>query len=170
MSDAKSQLFTKAEALLNRQEARLLREIDVEMRASHDELDPETRVPGDAAPDDQAVRDAVIDLNLAGVERQVHELRLIEAARSRLRDGTFGKCRKCSHPIAASRLMAFPHAELCVQCQQRAESPHRVSIDASSSAAGHDAAGRVKQSRSERRIGRPRAEVDHKMRATRKMP
>lgn len=170
MSDAKSQMLRKVEALLNERQSMLLREIDVEMRASHDELDPETRVPGDAAPDDQAVQDAVIDLNLASIERQVHELRLIEAARSRLRDGTFGKCRTCSHPIAASRLMAAPHAELCVQCQQRAENSRRVSVDHALSVAQHDAAGHANQTRVEKLFRKRGAEVDHKTRAARKMP
>lgn len=48
-------------------------------------------------------------------------LRQIEAARDRLRDGTFGICLRCEEGIAPNRLRAIPSAAYCVSCQAHAE-------------------------------------------------
>ncbi len=53
-----------------------------------------------------------------------HELRLlreIEAARERLRAGTYGICTRCEEEIAPKRLQAIPWAACCVSCQAAAE-------------------------------------------------
>lgn len=48
-------------------------------------------------------------------------LRQVEAARDRLRDGTFGICLRCEEGIAPKRLRAIPWAAYCVSCQAKAE-------------------------------------------------
>ena len=48
-------------------------------------------------------------------------LRQVEAARDRLRDGTFGICQRCEEEIAPKRLRAIPWAAYCVSCQAKAE-------------------------------------------------
>jgi DnaK suppressor protein len=48
-------------------------------------------------------------------------LRQIEAARRRLRDGTYGICLHCGEAIAPKRIRAVPWAELCLSCQAMAE-------------------------------------------------
>lgn len=48
-------------------------------------------------------------------------LRLVEAARDRIRDGTFGVCLGCGAEIAMKRLQAIPWAALCVSCQEEEE-------------------------------------------------
>jgi DnaK suppressor protein len=45
----------------------------------------------------------------------------IQSALERIESGTFGICTSCGKPIAPGRLMALPHAELCVSCQSRHE-------------------------------------------------
>jgi len=45
----------------------------------------------------------------------------INQALARLDNGTYGKCLKCGAEILPERLLAIPYAELCVNCQTRAE-------------------------------------------------
>jgi RNA polymerase-binding transcription factor len=55
------------------------------------------------------------------LEQDFRLLRQVEAALERLRDGTFGICRRCEEEIAPKRLQAIPWATYCVSCQERAE-------------------------------------------------
>ena len=55
------------------------------------------------------------------LEQDFRLLREVEAARGRLRDGTFGICRRCEDEIAPKRLRAIPWAAYCVSCQEKAE-------------------------------------------------
>ena len=45
----------------------------------------------------------------------------VEAALQRLMDGSYGECAHCGKDISAARLEAFPHAELCITCQELQE-------------------------------------------------
>jgi len=77
------------------------------------------REPADVG--DQSVGDALADLNLAIVDRHVREMRAIDTARERMRDGTFGICTNCGQDIEYERLLAYPIAERCVVCQDQYE-------------------------------------------------
>jgi RNA polymerase-binding transcription factor len=55
------------------------------------------------------------------VDRHLRELDEIEAARERMKAGTFGRCPDCGGPIAAARLQARPAALRCTDCQARHE-------------------------------------------------
>jgi DnaK suppressor protein len=55
------------------------------------------------------------------LEQDFRLLREVEAALGRLRDGTFGICRRCDEEIAPKRLQAIPWAAYCVSCQEKAE-------------------------------------------------
>jgi DnaK suppressor protein len=59
--------------------------------------------------------------NRAGV------LARVLAALARLDDDPagFGNCAECEEPIAAKRLELMPYVELCVECQQAKDGPHR---------------------------------------------
>jgi uncharacterized protein (DUF302 family) len=72
-----------------------------------------------------AVADLLVDVDLAEVDRDVAELRDVEAALARLADGTFGTCTDCGAAIALERLERVPEAARCVPCQQRAENRDR---------------------------------------------
>jgi DnaK suppressor protein len=41
----------------------------------------------------------------------------MQAARERLRDGTYGWCVGCTAPLAIERLRAVPHVAMCDRCQ-----------------------------------------------------
>ena len=80
------------------------------------------RVPADIG--DESVADALADLNLALIDRQIHELREIEAARSRIKGVGFGSCVDCGGDVGFERLLALPVAERCLRCQNQREKTH----------------------------------------------
>lgn len=44
------------------------------------------------------------------------EIRMIQAALARLREGTFGTCVACGEPISSERLDILPHTPRCKDC------------------------------------------------------
>jgi RNA polymerase-binding transcription factor len=50
-----------------------------------------------------------------------HELRMIETALERMREGTFGICDACGKQIQPRRLQALPWTQYCLGCQERME-------------------------------------------------
>ncbi|URN04152.1 TraR/DksA family transcriptional regulator [Actinomadura madurae] len=46
-------------------------------------------------------------------------LREIDAALTRLADGTYGRCEDCGGTVPEGRLEIIPYARRCVGCQQR---------------------------------------------------
>jgi RNA polymerase-binding protein DksA len=77
------------------------------------------REPGDSG--DVSLADAVADLNILRADRQIHELRDIDSAFARMKAGDFGICVDCEANIPAKRLLAYPTAKRCMNCQERRE-------------------------------------------------
>ena len=51
------------------------------------------------------------------IERSdIREIRQIQAALTRIADGTYGICTRCGQPIEPRRLKALPTAAVCVSC------------------------------------------------------
>lgn len=73
-----------------------------------------------AAPDpgDESVATLIADLGHADMERDLSELRALEAARARFADGSYGVCAECGGDIGVERLRANPAAVRCVDCQR----------------------------------------------------
>ena len=73
-----------------------------------------------AAPDpgDESVATLIADLGHADMERDLSELRALEAARARLAHGSYGVCAECGGDIGVERLRANPAAVRCVHCQR----------------------------------------------------
>lgn len=73
-----------------------------------------------AAPDpgDESVATLIADLGHADMERDLSELRALEAARARLAGGSYGVCAECGGDIGVERLRANPAAVRCVHCQR----------------------------------------------------
>jgi DnaK suppressor protein len=55
-------------------------------------------------------------------ENADHLLVEIEAALSRIDDGTYGLCANCGNPISPERLEAVPYATLCIDDKRALES------------------------------------------------
>jgi RNA polymerase-binding protein DksA len=68
-------------------------------------------------PGDESVATLIADLEHADVGRDLAELRGLEAARTRLADGSYGICADCGGDISFERLRANPSALRCIDCQ-----------------------------------------------------
>ena len=108
------------ENLRDRQKA-LLEEVrdKFDQRDNQHLIDLMGREPGDSG--DISMADAVADLNILRADRQVHELRDIDTAFARMKEGNFGICVDCGANIPVPRLQAYPTAKRCTACQERHE-------------------------------------------------
>ena len=79
-----------------------------------------------AAPDpgDESVASLISDLDQAEATRDLSELRMLDAARQRIAEGSYGTCIECGQDIGFARLRANPGAERCIQCQTQFEKTH----------------------------------------------
>ena len=67
---------------------------------------------------DEALADLLADLDNAEVGRDLREIRALDAALSRLHDGSYGVCVDCGGDIGLERLRAYPTAMRCIKCQE----------------------------------------------------
>ena len=74
--------------------------------------------------EDESFADLMVDVSLAEIDRDLEELRTIEAAQLRMADGSYGTCGVCERPIDIRRLEATPHAPRCIDCQTLYERTH----------------------------------------------
>ncbi len=73
---------------------------------------------------DESVANMLADLGAAIIDRHVHELREVEAARGRLATGTYGVCSDCGYGIEWERLTAYPTTTRCARCAGKHEKTH----------------------------------------------
>lgn len=74
--------------------------------------------------EDESFADLMVDVSLAEIDRDLEELRAIDAALLRMADGTYGSCDVCSRPIEYKRLEAAPEVARCIDCQTLYERTH----------------------------------------------
>lgn len=114
-----SQLDHLAQLLKERE--RVLRD---EIRAH---LLPEQRAPhvdlAGAVHDDgdEATANLLVDLDLAAVQRDLQELRDVQAAEARMTAGNYGVCMHCGVDVPYPRLVARPEARRCLACESERE-------------------------------------------------
>jgi RNA polymerase-binding transcription factor DksA len=104
------------EATLRRRFAALLEEVRQDLLKADDDR---SAMLADRVRDvgDESMADLIVDLDLADTDRDLQELKDVEAALTRLRLGTYGTCVHCGGPIRPERLAAFPTAKRCQPCQ-----------------------------------------------------
>lgn len=68
--------------------------------------------------EDESVADLIVDLDLADTDRDLEELREVQAALVRIKEGFYGVCGRCGGPIPLERLTACPTATRCEPCQR----------------------------------------------------
>ena len=68
---------------------------------------------------DQSVAALMADLSQADLNRDLDEVRALEAALERIKQGRYGTCEDCGGDVGLERLRAFPGASRCLPCQQR---------------------------------------------------
>jgi RNA polymerase-binding protein DksA len=74
--------------------------------------------------EDESFADLMVDVNLAEIDRDLEELRAIEASIMRIADGGYGRCERCGQTIDLDRLKATPFATRCFDCQSVYERTH----------------------------------------------
>ncbi len=106
--------------ILKQRYLELRKEISEELLRSDDEryIELAGRVHD---PEEEAVADLLVDLNLADIDRHIQEIRQIDAALIRIAKGDYGICIDCEQPIGIERLKANPATERCLQCQLKHE-------------------------------------------------
>jgi RNA polymerase-binding protein DksA len=114
------QQLSQLAALLSQRQRALLEDVRDELERSGEQhyIDLAGRVTDSG---DVAVADVLADLDAAIIDRQVNELRDIDAARARMRGGTYGVCIDCAQEVGFERLTAYPTAKRCIVCQTRRE-------------------------------------------------
>jgi DnaK suppressor protein len=70
---------------------------------------------------DHAVAQLLVETGNAELQRDWQELRDVDGALERIRQGTYATCTTCGTDIPAERLAAYPTAKRCVSCQTRHE-------------------------------------------------
>jgi DnaK suppressor protein len=73
---------------------------------------------------DEAMVTLMAELDRAEANRDVTELRALEAARQRLVEGSYGTCADCGGEIGFERLQVNPAAVRCIRCQTAYEKTH----------------------------------------------
>ena len=61
------------------------------------------------------------DVDTALVDRQINEMRELEMSRKYLSELEFGDCIDCGNEIGFERLLVYPSAQRCIECQSRYE-------------------------------------------------
>ena len=74
--------------------------------------------------EDESFADLIVDVGLAEIDRDLDELRAIDAALVRVADGSYGVCEACDKPIDIRRLNLTPQALRCIDCQTIFERTH----------------------------------------------
>jgi RNA polymerase-binding protein DksA len=107
---------TVLEGVLRQRLADLMEEIRQDLLKSDDDR---AAMLADRVRDvgDESMADLIVDLDLADTDRDLQELKDVEAALMRMRLGTYGTCMHCGGPIRVERLAAYPTAERCQPCQ-----------------------------------------------------
>ena len=70
---------------------------------------------------DAALDSSYNELSSQLAEVESRELRHVEQALERIREGEYGVCERCSLKIPVARLNALPYATSCIECQREME-------------------------------------------------
>jgi RNA polymerase-binding transcription factor DksA len=111
---------TRASARLERRRTELEQEIRAKLAAAR-ELTGSESIDQLIEGGDYASADLIAALDIAEVQRDIAELREVNAARKRIAEGEYGLCIECGADIPVARLEAYPTAVRCTACQEAAE-------------------------------------------------
>ena len=90
----------------------LQEEVQNELAHTNDIRDPELVEYLNDTPD---------DIDTALIDRQINEMRELEMSLEYLSELEFGDCIDCGNEIGFERLLAYPSAQRCIQCQSKYE-------------------------------------------------
>ncbi|HEY0845186.1 MAG TPA: TraR/DksA family transcriptional regulator [Noviherbaspirillum sp.] len=121
MSNLSAARIAELKEMLDARYEQLRAELHREVNEKDDFVDVATEIPD---PGDSSFANLEIDLDNAAVTRDIVELRAIEAARTRIENGTYGTCVTCETEIPYARLQVQPTADRCAPCQEMHEKTH----------------------------------------------
>ena len=121
MAHFSEQQLAHLKQLLDTREQDLRADLRREAAQKDDYVDVATEAPD---PGDSSFANLTVHLGNAAVNRDITELRAIEAERQRLEHGVYGECVDCETPIPYGRLEVQPTAERCAPCQDMYEKTH----------------------------------------------
>ena len=116
---------TRASTRLERRRTELEQEIRAKLAAAR-ELTGSEVIDQLIEGGDYASADLIAALDIAEVQRDIAELREVNAARKRSADGQYGVCIECGEDIPPARLEAYPTAMRCTVCQSAIETRSRA--------------------------------------------
>tara|TARA_B100000959_G_C14426113_1_gene396575 strand:+ start:21 stop:485 length:465 start_codon:yes stop_codon:yes gene_type:complete len=108
-------IMEEIKRLLLEEKAALLSEIQ-EKTGNKNEINNDI---GDAI--DSSVEEQERELDLLLQDRELARLEGIEIALKRMASDDFGYCDECGEAISKKRLLAFPLARMCINCQSNEE-------------------------------------------------
>jgi DnaK suppressor protein len=79
------------------------------------------RIHQAADPIDMTQQAAERELAVHRLDRESTRAQRVRLAIERLNGGSYGICLQCEEEIAPKRLNAIPWAELCIECQEKAD-------------------------------------------------
>jgi DnaK suppressor protein len=100
---------------------RQILELQLKETSSGREISDSIRIQRLADPVDMTQEAAARDLAVQIIDRESALIRRLRSAIERIDDGSYGVCLQCEEEIAPKRLKALPWAELCIDCQERAD-------------------------------------------------
>jgi DnaK suppressor protein len=115
-SNVHEQILLQFRCGLRNQQRELQRSIEQAEKDLCSLVDPGPLDPIDACTDN-LLKESLCDRS----SENRGQLRLVEAALERIRDGSFGTCAACEGAISLKRLQVLPWARLCIQCQGQLE-------------------------------------------------
>ena len=78
---------------------------------------------------DEVQRSTERELAIRNLDRESRLLRNVQAALSRIGDGSFGVCMHCEQEISPKRLAAVPWTPFCIRCQEAADRHEREPME-----------------------------------------
>jgi len=83
------------------------------------EKDRENFIVGDSV--DEAEASFEVDFDLTMKENMVRQIKEVDEALERIKEGTFGVCENCGEDIPQDRLKVRPNARFCIRCKSEME-------------------------------------------------
>jgi len=107
--------------ILTEEKRRLWNSLRTELFRDQEGLHTQFDIPQDTG--EQSMLDLLADTGLAMTGLLREQLTRMDAAESKLADGSYGICEDCGKEIEEERLRIVPYAICCVKCQARRETP-----------------------------------------------
>jgi RNA polymerase-binding transcription factor DksA len=112
MANFTEEQLIRLKAALHKRYLYLQKEIRNELAHTEDISDSELAEYINHIPD---------DIDTALVDRQINEMRELEMSMRYLSELEFGDCIDCGNEIGFERLLVYPSAQRCIQCQTQYE-------------------------------------------------